>query len=272
MIEAPYVLRAPRGARVPLLVSIPHTGIEVPDWLRARFVSPEVAALPDTDWHLHELYGFAAELGATTLHARYTRYVVDLNRPSTQEKLYPGRPETELVPTRTFAGTPIYRPGDEPGPDEVARRVREYWQPYHDRLAAELASLHVEFGHALLFDAHSIVGFVPRLHPEHLPDLMLGDADGRSCHPVLSDAVHAAQQGRGYEALRNHRFKGGHITRHYGRPEGGRHALQLEMSQRIYMDETPPSPIDPVRAARLRPVLQASLAAFLAAARSLARA
>jgi N-formylglutamate deformylase len=266
MSDLPYSLHAPAGARTPLLVSIPHSGTETPDWLRTRFAGPAIAALPDTDWHLHELYSFAAELGATTIAARYTRYLVDLNRPRSQDKLYPGQTETELVPTRTFAGAPIYRAGAEPTPDEVERRVASFWQPYHDRLAAELAALHRQFGYALLFDAHSIVGFVPRLHPEPLPDLMLGDVDGRSCAAAISDAVHRAQQGHGYGAVRNFRFKGGYITRGHGHPDRGVHALQLEMSQRLYMDEDPPSAIDPVRAARLLPVLRATLEAFVQAA------
>jgi N-formylglutamate deformylase len=261
--ELPFCIRAPRGARTPLVVSIPHTGVEVPDWLRPRLASAHVATLPDTDWHLAELYDFVPELGATTIGARFTRYVVDLNRPRTQEKLYPGKAETELVPTRTFAGEPVYRDGDAPGSAEIADRVSRYWQPYHDRLAEELRRVRDEFGYALLFDAHSIVGHVPRLHPEPLPDLMLGDVDGASCAAALSEAVHAVQRQSGYRAERNFRFKGGHITRSYGKPAQRVHALQLEMSQRIYMDETPSSPIDPVRAARLRPVLQASLAAFL---------
>ena len=265
MSDLPYVVRAPSGACVPLLLSIPHTGIEVPDWLRARLASGQVASLPDTDWHLHELYGFAAELGITTLHARLSRYVVDLNRPCTQEKLYPGKAETELVPTRTFAGDPIYRAGDEPSAGEIASRIEHYWQPYHDRLVAELRALREQFGYALLFDAHSIVGCVPRLHPEPLPDLMLGDVEGASCAPALSDAVHAIQRASSYHATRNFRFKGGFITRAYGKPAEGVHALQLEMSQRIYMDEAPPSAIDPARAASLRPVLRASLLAFVAA-------
>ncbi|HLU39525.1 MAG TPA: N-formylglutamate deformylase [Planctomycetota bacterium] len=264
--DAPFLVRPPRAAEVPLLVSIPHTGTEVPDELRRRFADPAVAALPDTDWHLHELYDFVPDLGATTLFARFSRYVVDLNRPSTGARLYPGKAETELVPTRTFAGAPIYRAGDEPDADEVAARVARFWQPYHDALSAELERIRARFGYALLFDAHSIVGFVPRLHPTPLPDLMLGDVDGASCASAISAAVYEVQRRSGYHAERNFRFKGGHITRAYGAPAQRVHALQLEMSQRIYMDESPPSPIDPVRAARLRPVLRDTLLAFVGAA------
>lgn len=271
MNDLPYVIRAPRGRRTPLLVSIPHTGTEVPSWLHPRLASQAVAALPDTDWHLHALYDFVPDLGATTICARFSRYVIDLNRPCSQEKLYPGQTETELVPTRTFAGESIYRPGDQPSAEEVEHRLQAYWHPYHRRLAAELQALRQAFGYALLFDAHSIVGFVPRLHPEPLPDLMLGDVDGRSCHPALSDAVLTAQQDSEFGAVRNFRFKGGFITREYGQPSQRVHALQLEMSQRIYMDEMPGAPLDDIRAARLRPVLIESLDAFLAAGRTLAQ-
>lgn len=267
MSGAPFHVRPPTAPAVPLLVSIPHTGIEVPDAIRTRFASPAVAALPDTDWHQHELYDFAPELGATTVFARYSRYVIDLNRPKSQARLYPGQAETELVPTRTFADAPIYRRGDEPTPAEIEHRVATYWQPYHDQLAAELARLQATFGYALLFDAHSILGFVPRLHPTPLPDLMLGDVDGTSCAGALSDAVLATLTASAFTAHRNFRFKGGFITRCFGDPERGVHALQLEMSQRIYMDEDPPSPSVTDRAARLRPVLRQALLAFVAAGR-----
>ncbi|MEZ5967085.1 MAG: N-formylglutamate deformylase [Planctomycetota bacterium] len=269
MSNAPYHVRPARGQRTPLLLSIPHTGTEVPAGLGPRLASGTVAALPDTDWHLHELYDFAPELGATTVFSRYTRYAVDLNRPRSRQSLYPGQTETGLVPTETFAGEAIYRAGDEPMAAEIEDRVRRYWQPYHDRLAEELRSLQREFGYALLFDAHSIAGFVPRLHPDPLPDLMLGDVDGTSCDAALSDAVLAVQQRSGYRATRNFRFKGGHITRAYGRPAEAVHALQLEMSQRIYMREAAGAPLDIELAERLRPVLRASLQAFLAAGRAL---
>ncbi len=272
MTDAPYGLRTPRGAKVPLLVSIPHTGVAVPDWLRPRLASAHVASLPDTDWHLHELYDFAAELGATTIYARYSRYVIDLNRPRDQQKLYPGKAETELVPTKTFAGEPIYRSGDEPTAAEIERRTREFWQPYHERLASELDAMRAQFGYALLFDAHSIVGLVPRLHPEPLPDLMLGDVDGSSCAPAISDAVHAVQRASAYRAERNFRFKGGYITRGHGKPGERVHALQLEMSQRVYMRERSPGPIDAALAARLRPVLQQTVATFITAGAAAERA
>ncbi len=264
-----YFVREPEAPAVPLLVSIPHTGTDVPDDIAARFASPGVAALPDTDWHLHRLYDFVPRLGARTLYARFSRYVADLNRPADGSLLYPGRPETALVPAATFAGEPIYATGDEPGAAEIAQRIERFWKPYHERLERELAALRERFGYALLFDAHSIASEVPRLVPGRLPHLMLGDADGRSAAPELSLAVLAVHAKSGLEHRRNDPFKGGFITRAYGRPEGHVHALQLEMSQRSYMIEGAPFAFGEALAAALRPTLTATLRALVDAARRL---
>jgi N-formylglutamate deformylase len=268
-VVEPYILRAPAAAEVPLLVSIPHTGTDVPPSIAARFATPEVAALPDTDWHLHDLYDFVPQLGATMLFARYSRYIVDLNRPREGGALYPGRFETSVTPTRTFADTPIYRHGAEPEEDEITERLDLYWQPYHDRLRGELARLSERHGYALLFDAHSITSFVPRFSSDKLPGFMLGDVDGTSSHPDLSQAVLAVQAASGISFQPNHPFKGGYITRSNGAPGAGVHALQLEMSQRLYMDEGPPFAYRQDLAAALRPTLDASLRAFVETAHNL---
>jgi len=252
------------NSTTPLLVSAPHTGTELPPGLAARFANDAIRALPDTDWNLHRLYDFVPSLGATLLCARYSRYVVDLNRPSDGHALYPGRAETGLVPTQTFAGEPIYRPGEEPGADEIASRVAEYWTPYHKALREQLAERVARFGVALLFEAHSIASDVPRLARGRLPGFMLGDVDGTSCEPRRADAVFAALAANDASASRNVPFKGGFITRCFGRPHDGVHALQLEMSQRLYMREGPPFPWDESRAAPLREVLRAALDAFIA--------
>lgn len=264
--DAPYRIRQPRVPRTPLLVSIPHCGTALPDGLGERFASDTIRALPDTDWHLDRLYDFADDLGATTILARYSRYVVDLNRPRRSEALYPGRFETAVVPTRSFDDEAIYAEGESPDDAERVRRLDLYWQPYHDRVAHELATRKAEFGYALLFDAHSIRSFVPALHPERLPALMLGDVDGTSCDPRIGAAVLDAHRESGLTWQANRPFKGGFITRCFGAPADGVHALQLEMSQRLYMDENPPFEYGEELAARLVPTLRATLRAFLASA------
>jgi N-formylglutamate deformylase len=261
--DAVYRFHAPEAAEVPLLVSIPHTGEALFDGLRERLASDTVRALPDTDFHLHRLYDFVPSLGARLIHARYSRYVIDLNRPEDREPLYPGRSETGLVPTSSFADEPLYRPGDEPGANEIEHRLARYYRPYHERLDRELRHLKQRHGYALLFDAHSIQSRVPRFFDGELPGLMLGDVDGTSCAKAIADAVFHVHTQSHYSHGRNAPFKGGHITRAFGRPDASVHALQLEMSQRLYMDETPPFAYDEARAARLRPVLEATLRAFI---------
>lgn len=253
-------------AELPLLVSVPHTGEAVPADVAERFASDRIRELPDTDRHLHRLYDFVPGLGATLLCARFNRFVVDLNRPATGEALYPGRDETGLVPTSSFGSEPIYRQGTEPDADEVRERVVRYWQPYHDCLTAELGRIRERFGYALLWDGHSIRSRVPRFFDGELPGLMLGDALGTSAAPELSAAVVAVHRASGISCRANDPFRGGFITRNYGDPARGVHALQLEMSQRLYMDEDPPFSWAEERARALQPVLERSLLAFAGAA------
>ncbi len=245
-----------RPGTTPLLVSIPHCGELIPDELRARY-QPRALDVEDTDWHLDELYAFAAEMGASVLHARASRFVIDLNRPSDNAPMYPGANNTELCPTRFFTGDPIYLDGAAPTQAEVAQRIANWWQPYHGALATELARLKAAHGHAVIFDAHSIKTELPWLFEGALPALNLGTVDGRSCAPGLRDALSGvlAAQDR-YTQVVDGRFKGGYITRHYGRPADAVHAVQLEMTWDCYMDETPPYAYRPDKAAQVQPLLR----------------
>lgn len=224
---------------VPLLISMPHVGTDIPDDIAAR-LSPAALRLADTDWHLERLYDFTRDLGASTLAARWSRYVIDLNRPPENTNLYPGLDTTSLCPIDTFHREPLYRDGAHPDTVEIRRRIHAYWQPYHDRLTAEVARLVRVHGIAVVWDAHSIASMVPRFFDGKLPDLNFGTADGDACRPELMDAVMARGQHTVYSQVRNGRFKGGYITRNYGRPSSGVHAIQLEMAQCVYMDEVAP--------------------------------
>jgi N-formylglutamate amidohydrolase len=243
----------------PLLVSMPHAGTYLPAELALR-LSDEARLLPDTDWHLERLYDFAAALGAGVLAATHSRYLVDLNRPPDGRPLYPGAANTGLCPTELFDGGPIYQRGLEPDEGEVGVRIERYWRPYHERLEAELAALKESFGVAVLFEAHSIRSRLPRLFPGRLPDLNLGSAGGVSAAPELETRLHRlCRQAEGLTSVLNGRFEGGYITRHFGRPSDAVHAVQLELAQATYMDETPPFAFDEARAAHLRPLLRALL-------------
>ncbi len=227
-----------RGS-TPLLVSLPHAGTQLTPELQTRLVA-RAAQVEDTDWFLERLYAFVAEMGASLIVPRHSRYVVDLNRPSDNQPMYAGANNTELCPTRFFTGEPLYREGCAPAADEVAQRVRSYWQPYHDALRDELARLKRTHGHAIVFDGHSIKSRLPWLFEGQLPDLNLGTAAGQACAPSLRDALADLLNAQTtYTVAIDGRFKGGHITRQYGRPAEGVHAVQLEMCWRTYMRREP---------------------------------
>ncbi|WP_338759662.1 N-formylglutamate deformylase [Massilia sp. METH4] len=252
--------------KLPLLISIPHLGTAIPPDLKAR-MTDAATGVADTDWHLDQLYETVAATGASVISACVSRYVIDLNRPPDGASLYPGQTTTGLCPLETFHGEPLYRAGQEPDDAEIARRLDTYWHPYHAALRAELDSLRRRHGFALLWEAHSINGFLPRLFDGALPDLNFGTADGKSCAYAVAQAVEEAAREAPYSWVLNGRFKGGYITRHYGNPAGGIHAVQLEMSQRIYMNESEPFDYVPERARQVQPVLQALVESALAAAR-----
>ncbi|MBC3873219.1 N-formylglutamate deformylase [Undibacterium flavidum] len=248
---------------LPLLISMPHVGTEIPEQVLAQ-LNPVAQVKADTDWHLPLLYNMLDELGASCIHARYSRYVVDLNRPSDDMNLYPGQDTTGLCPVDTFAKEPLYKNGQGPDAAEVQNRIQQYWQPYHQQLHAELQRMRDQHGIAILWDAHSIASQVPRFFEGRLPDLNFGTADQKSCdlglqnglHDVMNSHSNSNGNSKPFSYIFNGRFKGGHITRHYGQPAQNIHAVQLEMSQCVYMNEQSPFAYRADLAAQVQPLLK----------------
>jgi N-formylglutamate deformylase len=263
-----------RGA-APLLVSIPHTGTDVPADIEARLASPWLAR-KDTDWHIERLYDFAADLGATIVRTTISRTVVDVNRDPSGASLYPGQATTGLCPTETFDGEPLYRPGEAPREEEIAARRAAWSDPYHAALSAEIGRLSTAHARVVLYDCHSIRSIVPRLFEGELPEFNIGTNGGTSADPALTEAIAGLCAGTGLSTAVNGRFKGGWITRFYGRPEAGVHAVQMELACRAYLDEPLgrvgpddwPPPYDPVYAAPVRETLRSILQACLAFGRA----
>ncbi len=248
----------------PLLVSIPHCGLHVPEQIERR-LTPEARILADTDWHVERLYDFASTMGASVIAATHSRYVIDLNRPPDGAVLYPGADNTELCPTTSFAREPLYGPGDDPDGGDIEHRLVAYWRPYHHKLAAEIDRLRARHGVALLFDAHSIRSEVPRFFDGKLTDFNLGTAGGGSADGTLAGRLLAVcANADAYGSVLNGRFSGGYITRRHGKPENAVHAVQLELSQATYMDEEPPFDYRPDLADAVRPVLKNLLVEMLA--------
>ncbi|WP_312434585.1 N-formylglutamate deformylase [Janthinobacterium sp.] len=249
---------------IPLLVSMPHVGTDIPDEIAAR-MTPQALLKADTDWHLRELHGYLQQMDASVLSARWSRYTIDLNRPQEDTNLYPGQDTTGLLPADTFHREPLYLPGREPDAHDVRQRLERYWAPYHRQLEQELARMLRAHGAVVLWEAHSIASHVPRFFDGKLPDLNFGTADGASCDPGLTCAVvDLARAQHQFTVALNGRFKGGHITRHYGQPQQRVHAIQLEMCQCLYMDEAAPFAFRPDLAAQVQPLLQNMMEAAVA--------
>ncbi|WP_332693296.1 N-formylglutamate deformylase [Devosia sp.] len=250
-------LNVTRGG-APMLVSLPHTGTEIPPAIAERLASLPLAR-NDTDWWIDRLYDFASTMGATVIHTTISRSVIDVNRDPSGQSLYPGQATTGLCPTTSFDGTPLYRPGAEPDDADIHSRRRDYFDPYHAALAAEIARLRADHDRIVVYDCHSIRSVVPRLFEGELPVFNIGTNDAVSCAPELQALVERHCDASGLSSVSNGRFKGGWITRNSGDPTNGIHAVQMEIACRGYMDERAdfePAAYSFERAAPVRSVLQ----------------
>ncbi len=246
----------------PVLVSMPHSGLELLPQM-AQNLSDDAKILPDTDWYIPELYDFLSELNVSVISANYSRYVVDLNRPVDDKPLYSSK-TTGLFPDILFADKPVFLAGKEHTESQKEQIKTDIWQAYHSKIESELARIKAKFGYAILFDAHSIAAKVPMLFDGYLPDFNFGNNEGASCEPSLLAGLDEIIASTQYSHVCNGRFKGGYITRSFGQPEQGIHAIQLELSQATYLvDDTNDSyQLDANKKQKVSPVLK-QLIAFL---------
>ncbi|MBL4617412.1 MAG: N-formylglutamate deformylase [Robiginitomaculum sp.] len=249
-----FILQENDGA---VLLNFPHSGTYVPDDISGK-LNDRGKEVPDTDWHVPKLYQFAKDQ-VTWLQATHSRYVIDLNREPSGAALYQGQAGTDLCPITDFAGNEIYLPGNVPNTEQ---RKKQYFTAYHQQLSAQIKRIKSRHGICVMVDCHSITSQVPRLFDGKLPDLNLGTFNGLSCSPALAKTANEALQNSGFSFVSDGRFKGGWITRHYGRPEQDVHVLQLEISQSCYMHEAKPQEYDPAKAKALENVLEKLLQAI----------
>lgn len=247
-----------RAGKLPVLVSFPHSSTNIPENLQPNY-SEAGAQTPDTDWDLPKLYQIESSenpfADVSLIHANFSRFVIDANRPTDGTNLYPGKPTPELCPTTCFDGSPVYRSGQEPDQKEIAERIEKFWQPYHDKIRQELQRMKSEFGVAVLFDAHSILSKVPRLFDGVLPNFNMGTAAGQAASSSLEQEIKEVLVGEEkYSSVFNGRFIGGFITRNFGDPDKNIHAVQLELTQSSYMNETT-GEFSAEKANRVRPVI-----------------
>ena len=274
MSRYPDWLTVTRGD-APLVVSLPHTGTDIPAEYEDGLVSPWLAR-KDADWWIERLYDFAVGLGATVIRTTISRTVIDVNRDPSGVSLYPGQATTELCPTTTFDGEPLYEPGTEPDAEAIAERRARFFDPYHAALRTEIERLRAKHPHVVIYDCHSIRSVIPRLFEGTLPHFNIGTNGGTSCAPALRDAVERICIGSGFSHVVDGRFKGGYITRSLGHPQAGVHAVQMELACRGYMKEPLgpvaegewPTPYDEDYAAPMRAALTLILQTCLTYARS----
>ncbi|MEO7987904.1 MAG: N-formylglutamate amidohydrolase [Chryseolinea sp.] len=253
----PFKVSPARQNQVPILISVPHCGTNFPDEIKDQYKSNLASSPDDTDWFVDKLYDFTASMGMTMISAVYSRWVIDLNRDPKSKPLYSdGRIITGLCPTTNFLGEPLYKDERQAVDEkEIDRRLDQYYLPYHAKIQELLNELKAKFGKVLLWDCHSIRQYVPTIHNQKFPDLILGDADGTSADVSLTETVLKKIKTTNYSLQHNNPFKGGTITRHFGRPSENQHALQLEMTKVNYMDDAEKK-YDDKRAEKMRDVLK----------------
>lgn len=257
----PYFIIEPKVKKVPFILSVPHCGTSFPDELKSHYKEESIQKLDDTDWFVHELYNFASAMGITIIHAKYSRWVIDLNRDPESKPLYDdGRIITSLTPNTDFFGNKIYKSTDfEPSQDEINRRLEVYYWPYYRAIENLLEERKKEFGKVILWDAHSIRRHVPTIRKEPFPDMILGTNDEKSAeNDIMNGALSELRKGT-FQVNYNDPFKGGHITRYFGKPEFNQHALQLEMNKILYMNDAELE-FDEERANKVRSLLRNTFA------------
>lgn len=259
----------PNQVKVPIVISVPHCGIAFPEEIIGKYQPNLIQQPDDTDWFVHQLYSFASNLGITIIHANYSRWVIDLNRDPKSVPLYnDGRIITALCPSTDFLGNNLYQSeNDIPSKVEIERRLDKYYWPYYSAIESELDLLKNKFGQVLLWDAHSIRQFVPTIRKEAFPDLILGDNDEKSASQNLIAIALKGLKNSSFQVNHNHPFKGGHITRYFGQPQKNVHALQLEMTKLLYMDDSE-TKFDKVRAEKVVSVLEPIFNALIKALQS----
>lgn len=259
-----FKLFEPTSAPVPIIISVPHSGTKFPSEIKGHYKKRMRRHLDDTDWYVHKLYEFAPSLGITLIKANLSRWVIDLNRDPKSTPLYnDGRLITTNTPTTDFFGNKIYKsPKYEPDQAEINRRLNSYYWPYYQQLESLIETRKQQFGKVLLWDAHSIRHRVSTIQKDPFPDMILGNNDSQTADSDLIDTALNGLKSGSFQISHNTPFKGGHLTRYFGKPENNVHALQLEMNKILYMDDNEIT-MNEHRTAEVKIVLQKTFEALI---------
>ncbi len=220
-----FTLLAPTGKPLPIVANLPHSGLQLPEEVAEQLIPEQLRRLPNSDWHLQQLYSFLPDLGITVLQANYSRYVVDLNR--ALKPPFFGSFWSAVVPEQTAFKQPIYV--QKPDQRQVRSRIDQFYTPYHHQLTALLNEKVAQFGKVYLLDLHSFMGLIT-------DDVCLGNANGESCSADLIDQAADSFAQQAYQVVKNKVFTGGFITRHYGQ-QPNVEALQIEIRYPTYLPD-----------------------------------
>lgn len=222
----------------PLVLSVPHSGTDLTADFKNACASDAILRLPDTDWYVDQIYSFARDLGIYAIKAKYSRYIIDLNRPRKSDPpLYSSRQPTALIPTQTFDGKPIYKSGQEPTEDLLLARLKDFYDPYYEALFTILNKCVEDFGYAILVDCHSIRSQVSEIQKTPFENFILGNRMGKTCPSHFLDTTKSILESSGFSCALNDPFQGGQITRYFQEKMANVFTLQIEMCQAVYMDE-----------------------------------
>lgn len=252
-LHPPIEVIEPERLSAPVVFASPHSGSVYPPAFLAEARLDPMTLRRSEDAFIDELFTSAPSLGMPLIKARFPRAYVDVNREPWEldpamfdDRLpdYVNRASARVhaglgtIARVVAAGREIYQ--GKLRFAEAKRRIETLYMPYHERLDALLAGMRARWAAAVVVDCHSMPssgGPGERAARSRRVDVVLGDCHGRSCDAGLVDRVERCLVELGYSVARNDPYAGGYTTRHYGRPEAGRHALQIEINRALYMDE-----------------------------------
>jgi N-formylglutamate amidohydrolase len=248
--EGVYAIERAEAMETPFFLNSPHSGDCFPSSFLARSQLSRQTLRKASDLYVDELFRPAMDTGLPMMRALLPRSFLDLNRepleldPRLISGPLPIDANSRSLRVAGGLGTVPRVIGDQVeiyagkiALAEALERIDQVYVPYHLRLHRELAARHARHGHVILIDLHSMPSQSLSGGTRRMPDIILGDRFGGSCGEALTSRLEELARAQGFRVERNQPYAGGYITEHYGRPELGWHALQIEINRALYMDE-----------------------------------
>ena len=239
-------LTPPAKTPTPVLVEVPHSGLQVPSEIESEIKAAPSAVLRDSDMYVDRLYARAPQNGATLLVSRVSRYVVDLNRGPDEVDLaaVPRHPKARHIPARGV----VWRAGSDGTPllrapltvEQFSRRLELFYEPYHQKLKEVASQIHRRHGQVMILAAHSMPSSGRRRlggRQIRRADIVPGTRGRSTADERIIDLIEAHFREAGLSVKHDEPYRGGWTTSCYGAPRRGQHAVQIELNRALYVDE-----------------------------------